>query len=164
MLEYPGDWAEKCHFHTTFVAVGEEGERALHTVFRGPHEAKGRYYLKDTHLIKDDIEKGFERVSKLTQVRTRKRSWDPPMPPVTMMTPINGRIRMVTLPSRVKWFHKEGGYGAAVPLEFHNHLEVFLPPRIVRAAGFVVLQKKMVVIVTFDASDPKPKALDIKLP
>jgi len=60
MLEHPGGWAAKCHFHTTFVAIGEEGKRALAPIFKQPLEA-GLKHAK----LEYDITEGFRRVSEV---------------------------------------------------------------------------------------------------
>ncbi len=66
MLEHPGDWAAKCHFHTTVaitkcdssVQFGEDTKRALDPIFRKPLEAR----LPHVILV-CDIEEGFRPMS-----------------------------------------------------------------------------------------------------
>ena len=70
---------------------------------------------------------------------------------------------MVTLLSRVKWYDSAKGFGCAVPFEA-GRPEVFLTQGDVQAAGISTLRGGMNVMVTFDATRPKPKALVLQLP
>jgi cold shock CspA family protein len=70
---------------------------------------------------------------------------------------------MVTLLSRVKWYDGAKGIGFTVPLEA-GRPEVFVTQGDVQAAGIATLRGGMNVMVTFDASRPKPKALVLQLP
>jgi cold shock CspA family protein len=70
---------------------------------------------------------------------------------------------MTTLLSRVKWFDSAKGFGCAAPNE-PGHPDVFLTDAALRAAGVVNPKRGTSLVLTFDASHPKPRALVVRLP
>ncbi len=69
---------------------------------------------------------------------------------------------MVTLLSRVNWYDSAKGFGCVVPFEA-GRPEVFVTQGVVKTAGIATLRGGMHVMVTFDATSPKPKALVLQL-
>ena len=69
---------------------------------------------------------------------------------------------MVTLRSRVKWFDGSKGFGVVNTNE-PGHPDVFINDATLRAAGIANVRPGTPVIVTFDASHNKPKALVLQL-
>jgi cold shock CspA family protein len=68
---------------------------------------------------------------------------------------------MTTLLSRVKWFDSAKGFGFAAPNE-PGHPDVFLTDAALRAAGVVDPKRGTSLVVTFDASHAKPRALVVR--
>jgi cold shock CspA family protein len=68
---------------------------------------------------------------------------------------------MTTLLSRVKWFDSAKGFGCAAPNE-PGHPDVFLTDAVLRAAGVVNPKRGTSLVLTFDASHPKPRALVVR--
>jgi cold shock CspA family protein len=69
---------------------------------------------------------------------------------------------MTTLLSRVKFFDSAKGFGFACPNE-PGRPDVFLADAVLRAAGVVNPKPGTPLVVTFDSSQAKPRALVVRL-
>jgi hypothetical protein len=70
---------------------------------------------------------------------------------------------MTTLLSPVKRLDSAKGFGCAAPNE-PGHTDVLLTDAALRAAGVVDPKRATSLVVTFDASHPKHRALVVRLP